>query len=65
MQYSQPECYKCKFFKSSPNTIGGKAICSAYPNGIPKKIFFEGSSCSKRPKTTTKKRGTNSGSRKK
>ena len=62
MQYTQPECYKCKFFKSAPKTIGGKAICVAYPNGIPKRIFFEAGKCSKKPK---KKRGVKSGSRKK
>lgn len=64
MQYSQPQCYKCKFFKSPPKTIGGKATCSAYQNGIPKKIFFEGHSCSKKP-STSKKRGVKSGGRKK
>ena len=65
MQFLQPKCYKCRFFKSAPKTIGGKAICTAYPNGIPKKVFFEGGVCSKKPKTSTKKRGVKSGSRKK
>lgn len=65
MQYTQPECYKCKFFKSAPKTIGGKAICVAYPNGIPKRIFFKAGNCSKKPNPTKKKRGVKSGSRKK
>ena len=64
MQYAQPQCYNCKFFKSAPKTIGGKATCIVYPNGIPKKIFFEGASCNKKP-TTSKKRGVKNGGRKK
>ena len=37
----------CKKFKSGPKVIGGKAMCTAYANGIPKKIFFEAGKCSK------------------
>ena len=58
MQYGEPQCYKCKMFKSAPKTIGGKALCSAYPNGIPKKIFFESGKCSKAPTSTPKKTTT-------
>lgn len=65
MQYTQPKCYNCRFFKSAPKTIGGKAVCTAYPNGIPKKIFFESGACSKKPKTTAKRGGSKGGSRKK
>lgn len=48
MQFTQPKCYGCKFFKSAPKKIGGKAVCAVYPNGIPKKIFYEDGKCSKR-----------------
>lgn len=76
MQYKQPKCLNCKLFKSAPKVIGGKATCLAYPNGIPKKIFFEAGNCTKKPKATTKKAttkktkavkkgGAKSGSRKK
>lgn len=45
--YKSPLCLMCKKFKSGPKVIGGKAMCTAYANGIPKKIFFEAGKCSK------------------
>lgn len=56
MQFQEPLCLRCKLFKSAPKSIGGKATCVAYPNGIPKSIYFEGKNCSK--KSTTKKKTT-------
>ena len=55
MEYNKPLCYKCSLFRSAPKTIGGKATCSAYPNGIPKKIFFEGGNCFRYPSRNPKK----------
>ena len=65
MEYREPDCFRCKFLKSLPKGIGGKATCVVYPNGIPKRIFFEAGNCSKKPNPTKKKRGVKSGSRKK
>ncbi len=45
--YNSPMCLNCKKFKAPPSVIGGKAKCSAYANGIPKKIFFEAAKCGK------------------
>lgn len=45
--YKSPLCLMCKKFKSGPKVIGGKAMCTAYANGIPKKIFFEAGKCGK------------------
>ena len=45
--YGTPLCLKCKKFKSAPKFIGGKAMCTAYANGIPKKIYFEAGKCGK------------------
>jgi len=55
MQTSIPKCYSCPNFQGAPNTIGAKAKCKAYANGVPNSIFFEGKSCSKRPKTQSSK----------
>ena len=44
--YSQPLCLRCQFLKGLPKRIGDKAKCPKYPNGVPKKIFFEAGKCS-------------------
>lgn len=38
--YLAPICYSCSKFK-------GKGVCSAYPNGIPRDIYFKGGKCGK------------------
>jgi len=47
MTYGQPKCNGCKFFVSPPKGIGGRAECTAYKNGCPDRVYFEGGSCSK------------------
>lgn len=58
MEYRQPDCLNCPLLKSVPKTIGGKAVCTAYPNSIPKSIFFEGKVCTRKPKSTPKRKTT-------
>ena len=49
MQYLPPYCYKCENYIEGPKYIGDTAKCKAYPDGIPKNIFFEGARCPKIP----------------
>ena len=44
--YLPPLCLRCKFLKALPKAIGSSAKCPKYPNGVPKKIFFESGKCS-------------------
>jgi len=43
MTTNMPLCLTCQYFndKEKLTNEGYVAICQAYPNGIPKEIFFE------------------------
>lgn len=56
MIYESPKCYGCKFFKSPPQSIGGKASCGIYKRGCPDKVFFEGKPCPKFAKKAVRKK---------
>lgn len=43
--YGPPMCYRCNNFKTYPERIGDQGTCSVYPNGIPRKIFFQSGDC--------------------
>ena len=47
--YAAPYCLRCSCFRKSPQFIGDPAACSQYPQGIPKKIFFQAGRCKKTP----------------
>lgn len=58
MEYNAPLCLKCPMFVSTPKAIGGKAICKAYPKGIPQRIYFQAANCTKKPSKSRGKNGT-------
>lgn len=42
---TMPDCYKCIYFNNEYKGIlfkGGGYICKAFPDGIPKEIFYGG-----------------------
>lgn len=43
----KPQCYRCKFHTNASCTIGKAPACGKYPNGRPKKVFYEAGKCSK------------------
>ena len=47
MQYLEPICFNCIFYKSEPRFIGDSGKCSKYPTDIPRKIYYEAHNCEK------------------
>lgn len=43
--YSPPMCSTCAKLKAVPKFIGDLAKCTAYPKGVPRKIYFQSGDC--------------------